>query len=77
MTGHHEVFIDLDTSARGMMRFGDESKVKIHGIRSIVFTTSTMSRCSATQSCVLASWMEIKEGVLRIWDRRHQLLIKV
>jgi hypothetical protein len=41
MTGRHELFTDLDTSARGTVRFGDESKVENHGIGSIIFEAKT------------------------------------
>jgi hypothetical protein len=33
----HELFTDLDTLARGSVRFDDESKVEIHGVGSIIF----------------------------------------
>jgi hypothetical protein len=41
MTGRRELFTDLDTSARGTVRFGDESKVDIHGVGSIIFEAKT------------------------------------
>jgi hypothetical protein len=41
MTGRRDLFIDLDTSARGTVRFGDELKVEIHGVGSIVFEAKT------------------------------------
>ena len=41
MTGRRELFTDLDTSSRGTVRFGDESKVEIHGVGSIIFEAKT------------------------------------
>jgi hypothetical protein len=41
MTGRRELFTDLDTLARGTVRFGDESKVEIHNIGSIIFEAKT------------------------------------
>jgi hypothetical protein len=37
MMGCRELFTDLDTSTRGTVQFGDESKVEIHGVGSIIF----------------------------------------
>jgi hypothetical protein len=37
MTGRRELFSDLDTTVRGLVRFDDASKVEIQGINSIVF----------------------------------------
>jgi len=37
MTGHRELFSDLNTSVRGLVRFGNASRVEIQGVSSIVF----------------------------------------
>jgi len=37
MTGRRELFAELDTTARGTVRFGDSSRVEIKGTGSIVF----------------------------------------
>jgi hypothetical protein len=44
MTGCQEFFADLNTGVRGMVRFGDASKVEIKGIGSIIFQAKTVSR---------------------------------
>jgi hypothetical protein len=93
MTGRRELFIDLDTLARGMVRFGDESKVEIHGVRSIVFEAKTGEHqvihgiyyipalCNSIMSLGQldegGSKVEIEDGVLSIWDWRCHLLVKV
>jgi hypothetical protein len=93
MTGRRELFTDLDTSARGTVRFGDESKVEIHGVGSIIFEAKTgehrvlhgiyyiptlrNSIMSLSQVDEGGSKMEIEDGVFRIWDQRKRLLIKV
>jgi hypothetical protein len=41
MMGCCELFTDLYTSARGTVRLGDESKVEIHGVGSIIFKVKT------------------------------------
>jgi hypothetical protein len=93
MTGHRELFIDLDTSPRGTVRFGDELKVEIHGVGSIVFEAKTGENwvihgvyyILALRNSIMSlgqldeggSKVEIKDGVLRIWDRCYHLLAMV
>jgi hypothetical protein len=93
MTGRRELFIDLDTLARGTVRFGDESKVEIYGIGSIIFEAKTgehrvlhgiyyiqtlrNSIMSLGQLDEGGSKVEIEDGMLRIWDQRKRLLVKV
>jgi hypothetical protein len=93
MTRRRELFTDLDTSTRGTVRFGDESKVEIHGVGSIIFKAKMgehqvlhgvyyipalcKSIMSLGQLDEGGSKVEIEDGVLRIWDRRKRLLVKV
>jgi hypothetical protein len=75
------------------MKFGDESKVEIHGIGSIIFEAKNdehqvlhgiyyipalcNSNMSLGQLDKGGSKVEINQGILRIWDQRHRLLVKV
>jgi hypothetical protein len=87
MTGRRELFTNLDTSTRGTVRFGDESKVEIHGIGSIFEAKTGEHRVlhgvyyipvlrnsimSLGQLDKGGSKVEIEDGVLRIWDRRNR-----
>jgi transposase InsO family protein len=93
MMGRRELFTDLDISARGTVRFGDESKVEIHGIGSIIFEAKTgedrvlhgVYYIPALRNLIMSLGqldegglkVEIEDGVLRICDRRKRLLVKV
>jgi len=93
MTSRRELFTDLDTSSRGMVRFGDESKVEIHGVGSIIFEAKIGEHrvlhgvyyIPALRNSIMSlgrldeggSKVLIEHGVLRIWDHRWRLLIKV
>jgi hypothetical protein len=93
MTGCRELFTNLDTLTRGTVRFSDESKVEIHGVGSIIFEAKTGEHrvlhgvyyIPALRNSIMslgqldegASKVEIEDGVLRIWDRRKRLLVKV
>ena len=93
MTGHLELFSDLNTSVRGSVRFGDASRVEIQGVGSIVFQAKTGEHrvlhgiyfIPALRNSIMSlgqldeggSKVEIDKGVLRIWDRRGRLLVKV
>ena len=93
MTGRRELFTDLDTSARGSVRFGDESKVEIHGVGSIIFEAKNGEHrvlhgvyfIPALRNSIMSlgqlneggSKVEIEHGVLTIWDRHRRLLVKV
>ena len=93
MTGRRELFINLDCNAKGTLKFSDASKVKIQGVGSIIFEGKTgehlvlhgvyyipvlcISIMSLGQLDEGGSKVEIDKGVLRIWDQRGRLLIKV
>jgi hypothetical protein len=93
MTGWRECFSDLDSGVRGSVKFGDASAVEIKGVGSVVFIAKTgehrlltgvyyipalrNSIISLGQLDENSSRVEIKHGVLRIWDRSHWLLAKV
>jgi hypothetical protein len=75
------------------VRFGDESKVEIHGIGSIIFEAKTgehrvlhgVDFIPALHNSIMSlgqldeggSKVEIEDGMLRIWDRRKRLIVKV
>jgi len=93
MTGRRELFTDLDTTARGTVRFGDESKVEIHGVGSIIFEAKNGEHrvlhgvyyIPALRNSIMSlgqldeggSKVVIDHGVLRIWDQHKRLLVKV
>ena len=93
MTGRRELFSVLDTSIRCSLRFGDASRVEIQGVGSIVFQGKTCEHrilhdvyyIPALRNYIMSlgqldegpSKVEIDKGVLRIWDRRGRLLVKV
>jgi hypothetical protein len=84
MIGSRELFSDLNTNVRGSVKFGDSSDVDIRSIGSVILATKngehrlvtkvfyisalcnsiiSLGRLDANRSC-----MEIKDGVMRIWD---------
>lgn len=83
MTGWHEYVTDLDSTIRGTIKFGDASDVEIAGVDSILVAktgecrlltsiyyipalrNSTISLGSLDEN---SSRVQIKHGVLRIWD---------
>jgi hypothetical protein len=93
MTGRRELFTDLDTTARGTVRFGDELKVEIHGVGSIIFEAKNGEHrvlhgvyyIPALRNSIMSlgqldeggSKVVIDHGVLRIWDQHKRLLVKV
>jgi hypothetical protein len=93
MTGRRELFSDLDTSVRGTVRFGDASRVEIQSVGSIVFHAKNGEHrvlqgvyfIPALRNSIMSlgqldeggSKVEINHGVLRIWDPRGRLLVKV
>ena len=93
MTGRRELFSDLDTSVRGSVRFGGASRVEIQGVGSIVFQAKNGEHrvlqgvyfIPALRNSIMSlgqldeggSKVEINHGVLRIWDPRGRLLVKV
>ena len=82
MTGQHEFFSDLDSDVKGSVKFGDASAVEIKGVGSIIFKAKTgedrlligMYYIPALRNSIISigqldkngSWVEIKDGVLRI-----------
>jgi hypothetical protein len=93
MVGRRELFTNPDTSTRGMVWFGDESKVEIHDVGSIIFEAKTGEHqvlhgiyfipalCNSIMSLGQlnegSSKVEIEDGVFRIWDQRKPLIVKV
>jgi hypothetical protein len=93
MTGRWEFFTRLDSDVRGFIKFGDASGVEIKGVSSIIFSAESgehrlltgvyyipalrNSITSLGQLDECGSHVEIKDGVMRIWDRHHRLLAKV
>jgi len=93
MTGRREFFSELDSDVRGSVKFGDTSAVEIKGAGSIIFVAKNgehrlltgdyyipalrNSSISLGQLDENGSCVEIKDGVLHIWDPHHRLLAKV
>jgi hypothetical protein len=93
MTGRREFFTELDSDVRGSIKFGDASGVEIKGVGFVIFTAESgehrlltgvyyipalrNSIISLGQLDESGSRVEIKDGVMRIWDRHHHLLTKV
>jgi hypothetical protein len=93
MTDQWEFFIELDSDVRGSIKFGDASSVEIKGIGSIIFSTESgehrlltgvyyiptlrNSIISLGQLDESSSCVEIKDGVMRIWNRHCCLPAKV
>jgi hypothetical protein len=93
MTGRREFFSDLDSGVKGSVKFGDASAVKIKGVGSVIFKAKTgehrlltgayynpalkNSIINVRQLDENSSWVEIEDGVLRIWDKGRRLLAKV
>jgi hypothetical protein len=83
----------LDTGVKGSVKFGDASAVKIKGVGSVIFKAKTgehrlltgayynpalkNSIINVRQLDENSSWVEIEDGVLRIWDKGRRLLAKV
>jgi hypothetical protein len=93
MTGRREFFTDLDSSVRGSVKFGDASSVEIKGVGSVIFTAESGEHrlltgvyyIPALRNSIISlgqldengSGVEVKDGVMRIWDRHCCLLAKV
>jgi len=93
MTGRREFFTKLDSSVRGSVKFGDASDIEIKGVGSVIFTAESGEHRMLTEVYYIpalrnsiislgqleesGSRIEIKDGVMRIWDRHHRLLVKV
>jgi hypothetical protein len=93
MIGRREFFTELDSSVRGSVKFGDTSGVEIKGASSVVFTTASGEHRLLTRVYYIptlrnsiislgqldenGSRVEVKHGVMRIWDPSRRLLAKV
>jgi hypothetical protein len=93
MSGRRELFTELDSDVRGSVKFGDASGVEIKGIGSVIFAAESGEHrlltgvyyISALRNSINnlgqldenGSRVEIKDGVMRIWDRHRRLLVKV
>jgi hypothetical protein len=93
MTGRQEFFIERDFDVRGSVKFGDASSVEIKGVSSVIFAAefgehillTGVYYISALRNSIIGlgqldesgSCVEIKDGVMRIWDRHRRLLAKV
>jgi hypothetical protein len=93
MTGRREFFTELDSDVRGSVKFGNASDVEINCASSVIFTTESGEHrlltgvyyIPALRNSIISlgqldengSRVEIKDGVMRIWDRHHRLLAKV
>jgi hypothetical protein len=92
-TGAREVFTELNTGVRGMIRFRDESVVTIEGRGSILFEAWTGEHqrlddvyfiLRLTANIVSLRQLDeggcpvhIDAGVLQIWDEKKRLIVKV
>jgi hypothetical protein len=93
MTGHDNVFSELDRTVQDTVKFGDGSVVNICGKGTIIFSGRhgehkvlmgvywiprlKNSIISIGQMDEGGARVLIEGGVLRVWDRRHRLLARV
>jgi hypothetical protein len=93
MTDRRKFFTELDFDVRGSVKFGDASGVEIKGVGSVIFAVESdehrlltgvyyipalrNSIISLGQLNESGSRVEIKDEVMRIWDRHQRLLAKV
>jgi hypothetical protein len=93
MTDRQEFFIELDSSVRGSIKFGDASGVEIKGVSPVVFIAASSEHMLLTEVYYIhslrnsiislaqldenGSRVEVEEGVMRIWDPSRRLLAKV
>jgi len=93
MTRRRELFANIDGDVRGSVWFGDASKVDIQSIGTITFEGKNGEKwvlhdvfyIPALRNSILSvgrldeggSEVRIKDGVLRMWDERGHLMIKV
>jgi hypothetical protein len=93
MTGRREFFTELDSDVRGSVKFRDASGVEIKDVGSVIFIAESGEHRLLTEVYYIpalrnsiiclgqldesGSRVEIKDGVMRIWDRHHRLLAKV
>jgi hypothetical protein len=93
MTGRREFFTELDSDVRGSVKFRNGSSVEIKGVDSVIFADESGEHrlltgvyyIPALRNCIISlgqldengSRVEIKDEVMRIWDRHRRLLNKV
>ncbi|WVZ70936.1 hypothetical protein U9M48_019565 [Paspalum notatum var. saurae] len=93
MTGRGDVYANLDHEVKGSVKFGDGSVDDIQGISIVVFSGKhgehkalrgvyyiprlKNSIISVDQLDEGGSRVEVKHGVLRIWECEHRLLARV
>jgi transposase InsO family protein len=91
--GRREFFTELDFDVWGPVKFGDASGVEIKGVGSIILAGVSGEHRLLTEVCYIptlrnsiislgqldegGSCVEIKDGVMRIWDRHRSLLVKL
>jgi hypothetical protein len=82
-----------NSSVRGSVKFGDASSIEIKGTGSVIFTVASGEHMLLTRVYYIpvlrnsiislgqldenSSHVEIKHGLMRIWDPFHRLLAKV
>jgi hypothetical protein len=93
VTGRREFFTELGSDVRGSIKFMDASDVEIKGVSFIIFAAESGEYrlltgvyyiltlrnfvISLVQLDESSSRVEIKDGLMRIWDHHHRLLAKV
>jgi hypothetical protein len=91
MTGHGNVFSELDRAVQGTVKFGDGSIINICGKGTIIFSgchdehkvLTGVYWISRLKNSIISVMDEggacvlIEGGVLRVWDWRHRLLARV
>jgi hypothetical protein len=93
MTDRREFFTELDSDVRGSVQFGDASGMEINGVGSVIFAAESGEHrlltgvyyIHALRNSIISlgqlnengSRVEIKDGVMRTWDRHRHLLAKV
>jgi hypothetical protein len=93
MTSQREFFTELDSDVRGSIKFGDASGVEIKGVGSVILAAESGEHRLLTKVYYIPALrnsiispgqldesglrVEIKDGVMRIWDHHHRLLAKV
>jgi hypothetical protein len=93
MTSWRELFTELDSDVWGSIKFGDASGVEMKGVSSVIFVIESGEHrlltgvyyIPALRNSIISlgqldesdSRVEIKDGVMRIWDHHHRLLAKV
>ncbi len=93
MTGRTNSFSQLDRTVQGTVRFGDGSVVPIEGRGIVTFLGKTGEKIKIADVLYIPRLknsiislgqldergcsVQIEKGVLRVWDRRRRLLVKI